>query len=194
MSRALARSVTLLVVAALAGCTSTSTPSPTSGPTSTPPESQAAPSATMTGPCALTEQTGIPGSNTLIDLTIETDGVADRLVFQLGAQAPDPTGSTFRLLAGQPPFVQGGSGQPIEVAGTYFVEFHLDGMLIADEVGGALYQGETSLKPDMVALRQLEMTEAFQGVYNFVIGYDGDGCVALIDDAVAKTLTITIGH
>jgi hypothetical protein len=171
--------VTLLIVAGLAGCTAKAEPSATSSPT---------------GPCLVTEKTGTPRSNTLIDLTIETDGVADRLVFQLGAQAPDPTGSTFRLLAGQPPFVQGGSGEPIEVAGTHFVEFHLDGMLIADEIGGALYQGETSLKPDMVALRQLEMTEAFEGVYNFVIGYDGNGCVALIDDAVAKTLTITIGH
>lgn len=71
--------------------------------------------------------------------------------------------------------MQGGSGQPVEVAGTHFVEFHLDGMLIADEVGGALYQGETSLKPNMVALAQVEMTEAFEGVYNFVIGYDGNG-------------------
>lgn len=67
-------------------------------------------------------------------------------------------------------------------------------MLIADEVGGTLYQGETSLKPDMVALKQVEMTEAFEGVYNLVIGYDGNGCVTLIDDARTKTLTITIGH
>ena len=194
MSRALARLATFLIVAALAGCTSTSTPSPTVGPTATPPKSQAAPSATVNGPCAATEQTGIPGSNTLIDLTIATDGVADRLVFHFGTQALDPTGSTFRLLAGQPPFVQGGSGQPVEVAGTHFVEFHLDGMLIADEVGGALYQGETSVNPDMLALKQVEMTEAFEGVYNFVIGYDGNGCVALIDDATTNTLTLTIGH
>ncbi len=148
----------------------------------------------MTGPCAVTEQTGIPGSNTLIDLTIETDGVADRLVFQLGPPAPEPTGSTFRLRAVEPPFVQGGSGEPIEVAGTHFVEFHLDGMLIADEVGNGVYRGATSVKPGFAALRQVEMTEAFEGVYNFVIGYDGDGCVALIDDAVARTLTITIGQ
>lgn len=127
-------------------------------------------------------------------MTIETDGVADRLVFQLGAQAPDPTGSTFRLRAAQPPFVQGGSGQPVEVAGTQFVEFHLDGMLIADEVGNGIYRGATSVKPGFATLRQVEMTEAFEGVYNFVIGYDGNGCVTLIDDAVAKTLTITIGH
>ncbi len=194
MSQALARLVPLLIVAALAGCTSTSAPSPTLGPSTSPSESQAVPSATMIGPCAVTEQSGIPGSNTLIDLTIETDGVADRLVFELGAQAPEPTGSTFRLRDASPPFVQGGSGEPVEVAGTQFVEFHLDGMLIADEVGGALYQGETSLIPDMVALRQVEMTEAFEGVYNFVIGYDGNGCVALIDDTELKTLTITIGH
>jgi hypothetical protein len=38
------------------------------------------------------------------------------------------------------------------------------------------------------------MTEAFEGVYNFVIGYDGNGCVGLVDDEVTKTLTITIGH
>ena len=67
-------------------------------------------------------------------------------------------------------------------------------MLIADEVGGVMYVGETSVKLDMLALEQVEMTEAFEGVYNFVIGYDGDGCVTLIDDATTKTLTLTIGH
>ena len=74
------------------------------------------------------------------------------------------------------------------------MELHLDGMLIADEAGNAVYQGETSVKPDLLALRQVEMTEAFEGVYNFVIGYDGNGCVGLVDDEATRTLTITIGH
>jgi len=120
--------------------------------------------------------------------------LADRIVFGLGEPAPEPTGGTGRLKAVEPPFAQGGSGLPVEVEGTWFVEFHLDGMLIADESGNPVFRGETSLKPGLPALRQVEMTEAFEGIYNLVIGYDGNGCVGLVDDEATKTLTITIGH
>jgi hypothetical protein len=168
------------------------TPSPSPSP------SPSTPAATITPPasggCPVAEQTGILRSNTLIGLVIGSSALADRIVFQLGDAAPEPTGGTGRLKAVEPPFAEGASGLPVEVEGTWFVEFHLDGMLIADEAGDPVYRGETSVKPDLLALKHVEMTEAFEGVYNFVIGYDGNGCVGLVDDEAAKTLTITIGH
>ncbi len=178
--------ITLIIVA---GClTNTSPSSPPVGPT-------AAPTGTAGDGCAVAEQTGVLRSNTLVDMDVRSDGVSDFVVFTLGEEAANPIGNgNGRLKAAQPPFAQGGSGLPVEIEGGHFVEVHFDGMLIADEVGGALYQGETSLKPDMVALKQVEMTEAFEGVYNLVIGYDGDGCVGLSDDAATKTLTLTIDH
>jgi hypothetical protein len=176
----------LLAVAGFAGCTTSVSPAPSAVATTATPAAG--------GGCPVAEQTGILRSNTLIGMEIGSSPLADRIVFQLGDAAPFPTGGTGRLQAVEPPFSQGGSGLPVEVEGTWFVALHLDGMLIADEAGNGVYEGETSVKPDLLALRQVEMTEAFEGVYNFVIGYDGNGCVGLVDDEVTKTLTITIGH
>ncbi len=133
-------------------------------------------------------------TNTLVDVQITSDGLSDRVTFTLGEPASEPTGSTGRLQAVEPPSAQGGSGLPVSVAGTRFVELHLDGMAITDDPGVPTYVGPSSVKPEMLALRHVQMTEAFEGVYNFVIGYDGNGCVGLIGDDDARTLTLTIGH
>jgi hypothetical protein len=173
--------------AALAGCATTPSPGP-AHPTGSPVATAGG------GGCPVVERTGDLRSNTLIDMRLSSDGLVDRITFQLGDIAPGPTGSTGRLRAVEPPFAQGASGLPVEVAGTHFVELHLDGMLIADDSGNAVYRGETSVKPALLAVRQVEMTEAFEGVYNFVIGFDGDGCVGLVDDPAARTLTVSIAH
>lgn len=125
-------------------------------------------------------------------MAIGSDGLSDRVAFRLGDPALEPSGSTGRLRAVRPPFAQGGSGLPVEIEGTRFVELRLDGMLLADETGNPTFAGEASVKPGLLALRQVEMTEAFEGVYIFVIGYDGNGCVTLLDDAAARTLTLVI--
>lgn len=192
--------VAILVVAgtlalALVACTSAPSPFPTLSPTTGPSASASPTSASPTaGACTVLEQTGALRSNTLLNSSVYSNGVVDGITFQLGAMAPDPTGSSGRLKAVNPPFVGGGSGLPVDVLGDHFVELHFDGMLIVDATGNPVYLGRPSLKPDMLALEQVEMTEAFEGVYNFVIGYRGNGCVALVEDAAAKTLTITIGH
>lgn len=177
----------ILAAAAMAGCATTLSPGP--------PQATGSPVATPAGDgCPVVERTGDLRSNTLIDMRLSTDGLVDRITFQLGEIAPGPTGGKGRLRAVEPPFAQGASGLPVEVTGRHFVEFHLDGMLIADESGNAVYRGEKSVKPALLAVRQVEMTESFEGVYNFVIGYDGDGCVGLIDDPAMRTLTVTIAH
>ena len=193
-SRRLALAV-VLVVTSLTGCAATPSPPASSvRPTVTPPGGAPAPTGTAGGGCPVVEQSGVLRSNTLVDISISSDGLSDRIILALGDPAPEPRGSTGRLKAVQPPFAQGGSGLPVEVEGTHFVEFRLDGMLLADENGNPTYVGETSVKPGMLALRQVELTEAFEGVYVFVIGYDGNGCVTLLDDATARTLTLTIGR
>jgi hypothetical protein len=185
-SRRLVVLVALLVVVGLAGCATAGSQLPST------PASTATPA--VDGACPLVEQSGILRSNTLSGMEVSTSGLADRIVFQLGDPAPGPLGGRGRLRAVTPPFFQGASGLPVEVEGTWFVELHLDGMLIADEAGNAVFRGETSVQPNLLAVKQVEMTEAFEGVYNFVIGYDGDGCVGLVDDEATRTLTISIGH
>ena len=144
--------------------------------------------------CLVAPQTGLMRTNTLVDIRIDSDGLSDRITFLLGAPVAEPTGGTGRLKAVEPPFVDGGSGQPVAIAGSHFVELHMDGMAITDDAGTPTYIGKSSYLPAMLALRQVEMTEAFEGVYNFVIGYDGNGCVGLAGDEAARNLVITIGH
>lgn len=144
--------------------------------------------------CVVAPQSGLLRSNTLIDLVVDSDGASDRVTFMFGPVAPGPTGGTGRLTAATPPFSQGGSGLPVKVLGTHHVQLHLDGMLIVDEAGNGVFKGPTSLKPGMIALKDVEETDGFEGVYNFVIGYDGNGCVGLAGNTAAGSLTVTIGH
>lgn len=194
VGRRLATAAILALVAV--GCTANPSPSavPTGGQGPTPPTS-ASPLATGadTG-CVVVPQTGLLRSNTLIDLAVDSDGVSDRITLTFGPVAAGPTGGMGRLSAAVPPFTAAGSGLPVDVLGTHFVELHLDGMLIVDEAGDPFFKGPTSVKPDMLALKDIEETDAFEGVYNFVIGYDGNGCVGLTGNTAAGSLTITIGH
>ena len=144
--------------------------------------------------CVVAPQTGLLRSNTLLDMTADSDGASDRVTFTFGPIAPGPTGGMGRLTAATPPFSQGGSGLPVEVEGAHHVLLHLDGMLIVDADGNQVYTGPTSLKPGMIALKDVEETDGFEGVYNFVIGYDGNGCVGLTGNTAAGSLTVTIGH
>jgi hypothetical protein len=196
--RALVSIAAVLVIAA--GCTSAASPSPlqTASPSATPglPTATAAPTETAvpSGACQFTEQPVVPPSNTLVGLAIASDGTADRLTFTFGEQAANPTETSGRLRPAMPPFAHAGSGLPVEVLGARFVELHLDGMLIADEAGNGIYRGPASLKPALAALKDVEQTDGFEGVYNFVIGYDGNGCVGLQVNVTARTLLVTIGH
>ncbi|MEO8469855.1 MAG: hypothetical protein ABI573_09330 [Chloroflexota bacterium] len=190
----------MAVVMSVVGCASTVIPSsdPTTAPgttfTSSPGPTSSVGSSPTDGGCVVAPQSGLLRSNTLIDLVVDSDGASDRIAFKFGPVAPGPTGGTGRLTAATPPFSQGASGLPVDVLGTHHVELHLDGMLVVDEAGNGVFKGPTSLKPAMIALKDVEETDGFEGVYNFVIGYDGNGCVGLTGNTAAGSLTVTIGH
>ena len=187
--------VAAILAVVVAGCSSNPSPStPTGAPTPTLITSGTPLATGADTGCVVVPQTGVLRSNTLIDLTVDSDGVSDRLTFTFGPVAAGPTGGMGRLSGAVPPFTAAGSGLPVDVLGTHFVELHLDGMLIFDEAGDPFFKGATSLKPDMLALKDIEETDGFEGVYNFVIGYDGNGCVGLTGNTAAGSLTITIGH
>ena len=82
----------------------------------------------------------------------------------------------------------------MSVIGPHYVELHFDGMAIMDDAGNPTYLGSKSLKPGLLAPKDIEQTGAFEGVYNFVIGYDGNGCVGLAFDVASSSAMVTIGH
>ncbi|MBI2777851.1 MAG: hypothetical protein HYX57_11405 [Chloroflexi bacterium] len=178
------------LVAFVAACGTTVSPVP-SVTGSLPPTGQA----TGGSGCPVAAQSGALRSNTLVDLETRSDGLNDFVTLTLGDPATNPAGTgTGELRAAEPPFVAGASGAEIEVLGAHHVDVKLTEMAITDDAGNPTYVGPTSLKPAMLALKQVEQTEAFEGVYAFVIGYDGNGCVSLASDPATKTVTITIGH
>ena len=187
--------VAAVIALLLAACGPSPIPS---GAPYTPEASASAPASSSPeatdGGCVVAPQSGLLRSNTLIDLVVDSDGASDRITLMFGPVAPGPTGGTGRLTTATPPFSQGGSGLPVEVLGTHHVQLHLDGMLIVDLAGNDVFKGPTSVKPGMIALKDVEETDGFEGVYNFVIGYDGNGCVGLTGNTAAGSLTVTIGH
>lgn len=181
----------LLAALLVAGCTTTApTPTPTSSSAATAP----ATSTPTGGGCLVPEQSGLLRSDTIVDLVISTDGFVDRVEFLFDPPSRPDIISTGRLRSVEPPFTRGASGEPVEIAGTHFVEVRLDGMLIHDEAGNPYFLGERSSSPDGLAIRQVELIEAFEAIIIFVVGYDGDGCVGLADDPATRTLTLTIGR
>lgn len=177
------RFATLLATLVLVGCTSTTSPTPavTVEPTAA-------------EPCAFVEQSGPLFSNTLVSFEVDSDGLTDRVTFTLGDPAGPFNDAEGRLRAVEPPFIEDGSGEEVEVLGEHHLELRLDAMSLFDDAGNPTFTSEGTLKPDMLTLRQVELTGAFEGIYSFIIGYDGGGCVTLTSEEAARTLTIAISH
>jgi hypothetical protein len=178
----------LTLVLTLAACVPAPSPAPSGGPTP-------APSPTAGGqPCPFAEQSGPLFTNTLVDVEVDSDGLTDRVTFTLGEPAfmiQNPTGT---LRAVEPPFIEDGSGEEVDVLGEHHLELRMDPMSMFDEAGEPTFIGEGTITPAMLSLRQVELTGAFEGIFLFVIGYDGAGCVALTSDEATRTITIAIGH
>jgi hypothetical protein len=186
--RSLGVALACVVVLAVGACATTTSPAPSDGPS-------VAPSTTPGGAgCPVVEQSGPLFSNTLVDVGVDSDGLTDRVTFTLGEPASmirNPVGS---LRAAEPPFIEDGSGEEVEVLGQHHLELRLDPMSMFDDAGQPTFIGEGTIKPNMLTLKQVELTGAFEGIFLFVIGYDGAGCVALTSDEAMRTITIAIGH
>lgn len=177
-----------VVILAVAACAPEPSPAPSGEPT---PVASATPGGQ---PCPFAEQSGPLFTNTLVDVEVDSDGLTDRVTFTLGEPAfmlQNPTGT---LRAVDPPFIEDGSGEEVPVLGEHHLELRMDPMSMFDEAGEPTFIGEGTIRPGMLSLKQVELTGAFEGIYFFVIGYDGSGCVTLSSDEATRTITIAIGH
>jgi hypothetical protein len=185
------RSLTLVVVfvtLAVAACAPVPSRLPSVPPSPTP-------GATPGGPgCPVSEQSGPLFTNTLVDVAVDSDGFTDRVTFTLGEPASMILNPTGTLRPVEPPFFEDGSGEEVEVLGDHHLELRMDPMSMFDDAGAPTFIGEGTIKPNLLTLKQVELTGAFEAVYLFVIGYEGAGCVALTSDEASRTLTIAIGH
>lgn len=149
---------------------------------------------TSAATCAIAPQTGRLPSDRLVGIVISESATADVVTFQFGNDSlPGPAGAPEGTLeTAEPPFIQGGSGEPQEVIGEHVALVRFAGMSLANDVGQPVYQGETEFRPELPALRHVVNMEMFEGVVSWYIGYDGSGCVTLTSDG--RNVSVAIEH
>ena len=198
------------IVVALAGCgistisspVATAPPTPTStaassGPPSASSSATAFPSASTTPgsqTCLVPPQDGALTSNQLISVDVAGGPTSDRVTFTFGPPAPEPTTPRGHLREVTPPIREGASGNEIKVDGQRFVEVKFDGLYLFDAAGNPAFKGSQDLHPNQAAIRQVVATEEFEGVFTWVVGFNGPGCVTLGGDSAARTVTLDVTH
>jgi hypothetical protein len=193
---------TLAVLLALGACSSGATAVPTVGPSvpATSPSPTAVPTAAGSassaptgspspaptkssgpGACVRGIAAGIAPSDRLTGVAVATGVGVDKIVFTFGPSTGIPSGTdpTGELKPTAPPFMHGGSGEPVQVDGHRFVAVTFRGQAIADEQGNPSYTGPSEIHPNALAVRELLLVDDFEGVVTWLVGVDGPGCVAV---------------
>ncbi|MCI0346311.1 MAG: hypothetical protein L0221_12860 [Chloroflexi bacterium] len=176
-------------VFALAACTPNASVDP-SGAASSAPSTEP----TVGVACPVIEQSGPLASDTITKIRIDATPTADLVTFVLGERTSAPTAPTAKLSAAEPPFESGGSGEPVDVPGTRFVEIRMEGIMNADDAGNPTYEGGYRFEPNLPALQGLVNVDAFEGHFTWIGGYDGIGCVTLVPNVGPGTFVISFGH
>jgi hypothetical protein len=199
--RALVPAAVLAV--ALAGCAATASPSPATSSPPAPSSASVSPPASSPaeptpssgqGGCPVPPTTGALPSNTLTGLTAEAGPTADRLTFTFGDTVELPVQPVGHLAAATPPFTMAGSGDVIDIVGDHFLTVIFTGMSLADEQGNPAFQTQRDARWGLAAVKQTIVFDESEGQVGIVVGYTGDGCVALGGDPAARTVTLDITH
>jgi hypothetical protein len=118
---------------------------------------------------------------------------ADQVLFVFGSPS-SPAGvasGTGLLEAAEPPFVQDGSGLPLDVIGERFARVRFDGLLLYDESGVPTNPTESPIL-GAGTIRSVVREGAFEGVESWIIGFEGPGCVTLGSVDTGLTIVITV--
>lgn len=159
--------------------TTTSTPAPTPPPTPTP-----APT------CAPVDYATFVASDRLTNLALAPGAAGDLLGFTLVTSPGSPVRPHLTVILAEPPFTFGGSGLPFAVAGTHHIRVKFEGMTHVDESQNLVYVGPDDLVGSGGPIRQVVLEEAFESYVTFIVGYDGEGCVALQVTPTLVTIAI----
>lgn len=197
----------LLIAVVIAACGSSTTtsapPTATSAATAAPTADASATVAPASGdpttapatPCTTTFPTGRLPSDRMVDVVIGSAGSKDVVTFVFGALSlPEPPQgpSDGELNVATPPFTHASSGLPIDVDGERVLEVRFTGMSLSNDLGQPTYDGDLDFRPALPALRTVVNFDMSEGHVSWLIGYDGQGCVALSSDA--RSVTIAIDH
>ena len=168
---------------------------PTTTAVTTPAASAAPSPAGSTAACAPLPPTLTLPSDRLTDVQVVPGDTSDSLRFVFGDPSlPGPAGPPMGTLAvAKPPYTNAGSGARVSVDGDHVLQLTFTGMSLQNDVGQPTYDGPSDIRQNLPALRQAVLYDASEGVVGWYIGYDGDGCVSLIDDGRGLLLSINQG-
>ena len=69
---------------------------------------------------------------------------------------------------------------------------HFTSMKLSDDAGVPVYDGPDRLDPGGGVIRSVVLEEAFEGVVNWIIGYDGSGCVSVEPSADGLAISVVV--
>jgi len=135
-------------------------------------------------------------SDRFTDVQVVPGDTSDSLRFAFGdSSLPGPASPPMGTLAiAKPPYTNAGSGAPISIDGDHVLQLTFTGMSLQNDVGQPTYDGPADIKQNLPALREAVLYDASEGVIGWYIGYDGDGCVSLIDDGRGLLLSRMVTH
>ncbi len=200
----------LAIAAAVAGCAAPA-PTPSASPSLLPSSATAAslaPGVTPLAPPSPIESpssTGCPAAPDvhgpwpfarLVSVDAHTDASIGADVVTFGFDAGIGPGGipTAEVRPVEPPFIEGGSGEPVEIAGNAHVQLRLEGMVITDDAGAPVYAGPTALTPGLPVVEAVVQLEAFEGVIDWVIGLQNSTCTSLVTDVAGRRIELHFSH
>ncbi len=170
------------------GSAPTAAPSPSAQPS---PAATTVPTTTPRPTCPPVAYAGFVASDRLSNAAVAPGSNGDLVGFVLDPNQGSPVRPRLTIEPTAPPFVEGASGLPLEIAGEHHVWLKFEGMLHVDDAANVVYEGPRDQPGIGGPVRQVVLIEAFEGYVQFIIGYDGPGCVAI---AVRPDLvTVAIG-
>lgn len=131
------------------------------------------------------------GRANIIDVRIGSHADYDRVVFEFTDGVPE-----MSLDRAAPPFTEDGSGFPIEVEGTSFLQLTMRGGTKQTEDGTSSYDGPTEFTPGFPTLVHLIEGGDFEAQSTWYFGLSAEACVrvfTLTDDG-AQRIVIDVEH
>lgn len=156
---------------------------PTASPT-------ASPTATPNPTCPPVEFATFLASERLTNVSVAPGTAGDLVGFILVPSPGSPLRPRLTVSSVQPPFSDVVRGLPLQIAGEHHILVRFEGMLHVDDAEVLVYVGPRDQQGIGGPVRQILLTEAFESYVSFIVGYDGDGCVALSVQPTLITIAI----
>ena len=135
------------------------------------------------------EQATVPRTVNIMDVRVGSHDGFDRVVFEFTDGTPE-----FTLDRATPPFVQDGSGNPIEVEGESYLRLVMRGGTRQTDDGTSSYDGSRDFDPGFPVLVDLIEGGDFEAQSTWYLGLTEESCVSvtLLEDE--PRIVIDIEH